>query len=72
MGIINQRTAGRLDRLARDRGIRVIIQASAKPRRRWYSVGIMSGGRWHQVTGFTSAAHVEQYIAQYGPQQAGD
>lgn len=63
---VNVNTAGRLDRLAQERGIRVSIQASISPRRRWYSVGQWFDGRWHQVTGFTVAANAEKFIAQYG------
>lgn len=63
---INTKTASRLDKLAQDRGIRVSIQSSTKPRRRWYSVGNYHGGSWHQIIGFTDAGNVEQFIGKYG------
>lgn len=63
---INMKTAARLDKLAQERGISVRIQSSTKPRRRWYSVGNYHGGRWHQITGFSDANGVEQFIGKYG------
>lgn len=63
---INQKSADRLDKIAAEKGIRVRISSSQKPKRRWYSVGNTHGGQWHQITGFTDIDGVEQFIAKYG------
>jgi hypothetical protein len=64
--MISTRTANRLDTLAKEKGISVIICSSTKPSRRWYSVGNKHGGQWHQITGFTDAPSVEEFINKFG------
>jgi hypothetical protein len=63
---INQRSADRLDGLAAARGVSVKIAWGGRPRVRWYSVGNLHGGRWHQIAGFTEIGSVERFLEKFG------
>ena len=63
--MIAERIAKRLDRLAKEKGIRVCILSTEKPRRRWYSIGSHDGHEWCQVTGSADPHVVECFIRDY-------
>lgn len=64
--MITERTANRLNALANKKGVSVQVAESREPKRRWYSVGNKHDGQWHQITGFSDSASVEQYISKFG------
>ncbi len=61
--MITEKTAKILNEEALVVGYMVAVNTSRKPRRKWYSVGKMFDGRWHQVTGFTDANGVRGFLA---------
>ena len=60
--MITKRTADKLDVLAQTRGLEVRVLKSTKPRRRWYSVGVTTEGRWHQISGAENPEALLSYI----------
>jgi len=67
--MVSERTAKRLDALAKEKGIAVIVATSDSPKKRWYSVGNSHSGQWHQIAGFSDAAAVEVFIEGFGHAQ---